>query len=90
MPRTDFSSRVLSAVRRIPAGRVATYGDIAAAAGRPLASRAVGNVMRTCEDLSVPCHRVIGSDGSMRGYAGGVERKARLLAHEGALQPALF
>ena len=54
-----FRARVLAAVRSIPRGRVATYGDIAALAGAPGAARAVGNVMRQCNDPSVPCHRVI-------------------------------
>lgn len=77
----DFTSRVLHAVRRIPAGRVATYGDVAAAAGRPRAHRAVGNIMRTCRDGSVPCHRVIAAGGQIGGYGGDLHTKrARLLA----------
>ena len=59
--------RVLSVVRSIPAGRVATYGDVAVLAGRTGAARAVGNVMRSCEDPSVPCHRVIAAGGAAEG-----------------------
>ena len=65
-----FRSRVLSVVRRIPAGRVATYGDIAAAAGSPRAARAVGNIMRECRSAGVPCHRVIAANGRLGGYGG--------------------
>ena len=73
---------MLAAVRRIPAGRVATYGDIAAVAGRPRAWRAVGNIMRGCRDRGVPCHRVIGASGALGGY-GGLELKRQLLRLEG-------
>ena len=65
---SDFASRVRSVVRRIPHGRVATYGDVAAAAGRPRAHRAVGNIMRETRDSSVPCHRVIAAGGKLGGY----------------------
>jgi methylated-DNA-protein-cysteine methyltransferase related protein len=58
-----FSRRVFVVVRRIPPGRVATYGLVAVLVGRPLAARAVGNVMRHCEDDGVPCHRVIHATG---------------------------
>ena len=85
MGRTDFAARVLSVVRRIPKGRVATYGDVAAAAGRPRASRAVGNVMRNCADASVPCHRVIGAGGKLGGYGRDLGRKRQLLMGEGIL-----
>jgi O-6-methylguanine DNA methyltransferase len=74
---------VLSAVRRIPPGRVATYGDIAALAGSPHASRAVGNIMRTCGDRGVPCHRVIGAGGALGGYGGNLQMKRELLRTEG-------
>ncbi len=74
---------MLAAVRRIPAGRVATYGDIAAAAGRPLASRAVGNIMRDCGARDVPCHRVIAAGGRLGGYGGNLELKRALLRAEG-------
>ena len=57
-------SRVLAVVRRIPPGRVATYGDVAAAAGGPRAWRAVGNIMRTCAARDVPCHRVVAAGDS--------------------------
>jgi methylated-DNA-[protein]-cysteine S-methyltransferase len=70
-------------VRRIPVGRVATYGDIAAAAGRPLASRAVGNIMRECGARDVPCHRVIAAGGRLGGYGGNLELKRALLRAEG-------
>jgi len=80
---SEFRSRVLSAVRRIPAGRVATYGDIAALAGKPLASRAVGNIMRTCNDPGVPCHRVIAAGGAIGGYGGNLQIKRELLRAEG-------
>lgn len=88
-PRADrggksagFARRVLTVVRRIPAGRVATYGDVAAAAGRPRAARAVGNVLRGCVEPGVPCHRVVGAGGRLGGY-GDVGLKRSLLAAEG-------
>lgn len=59
----DWANRVYAAVRRIPRGRVATYGLIGMLAGRPLAARAVGNVMKACSDPSVPCHRVVRANG---------------------------
>jgi O-6-methylguanine DNA methyltransferase len=62
-------------VRRIPPGKVATYGDIAAAAGHPRAARAVGNIMRECRDPGVPCHRVIGAGGALGGYGGNLQVK---------------
>ena len=80
-----FSARVLSAVRRIPPGRVATYGDIAVLAGRPRAARAVGNVMRACRRPDVPCHRVIAAGGRLGGYGGRENMKRSLLAAEGVI-----
>jgi O-6-methylguanine DNA methyltransferase len=77
-----FKARVLTVVRRIPAGRVATYGDVAAAAGSPLAHRAVGNIMRSCRAPDVPCHRVIAAAGRLGGY-GNIELKRALLKAEG-------
>lgn len=82
-PPDDFRRRVLAAVRRIPAGRVATYGDVAAAAGRPRAWRAVGNIMRNSGDPGVPCHRVVASGGQLGGYGGHVQLKRELLRAEG-------
>jgi methylated-DNA-[protein]-cysteine S-methyltransferase len=85
MPDSPFTRRVLSVVRRIPAGRVATYGDVAAAAGRPRAARAVGNIMRTCTFRDVPAHRVIAAAGQLGGYGGNIELKKALLRAEGHL-----
>lgn len=79
----DFRDRVLAVVRRIPVGRVATYGDIAALAGRPRAARAVGNIMRNCGRPDVPCHRVVGAGGRLGGYGGREPLKRSLLAAEG-------
>lgn len=76
---------MIAAVRRIPAGRVATYGDIAAAAGRPRASRAVGNIMRECAARDVPCHRVVAAAGRLGGYGGNLELKRALLRAEGVI-----
>jgi O-6-methylguanine DNA methyltransferase len=80
--KNHFSRRVLAAVRRIPPGRVSTYGDIAAMAGSPRAWRAVGTVMRECRDPSVPCHRVVGSGGTLGGYSS-LSLKRDLLRAEG-------
>ncbi len=80
-----FSWRVMSIVRRIPPGRVATYGDIAALAGRPRAARAVGNVMRGCSRRDVPCHRVIAAGGRVGGYGGNEVLKRALLTAEGVI-----
>jgi O-6-methylguanine DNA methyltransferase len=79
----DFTARVLSVVRRIPPGRVATYGDVAALAGRPRAARAVGNIMRECGRADVPCHRVIAAGGRLGGYGGNETLKRALLVAEG-------
>ena len=79
----SFAARVLSVVRRIPPGRVATYGEVAAMAGRPRAARAVGNLMRGCTRPDVPCHRVIAAGGRLGGYGGRESLKRALLAAEG-------
>lgn len=85
MRSSDFTSRVRSVVRRIPHGRVATYGDVAAAAGRPRAYRAVGNIMRETRDSSIPCHRVIAAGGKLGGYGRDLFAKRALLLAEGVL-----
>jgi methylated-DNA-[protein]-cysteine S-methyltransferase len=85
---TPFQRRVWAALREIPAGETTTYGAIAArlgVAGDFRAARAVGLAnARNPIAIAVPCHRVIGADGSLTGYAGGLERKRWLLAHERA------
>jgi O-6-methylguanine DNA methyltransferase len=78
----SFKQRVLAAVRRIPPGRVATYGDIAALAGSPRAWRAVGTIMRDCRDPGTPCHRVIGAGGVLGGFGGSPRIKGELLRAE--------
>jgi O-6-methylguanine DNA methyltransferase len=85
MPKRDsaFASRVLATVRRIPPGRVATYGDVATVAGKPRAARAVGNIMRDCRRPDVPCHRVIAAGGRLGGYGGSETLKRALLIAEG-------
>ena len=70
-------------VRRIPPGRVATYGDVADLAARPRAWRAVGNIMRRCHDPGTPCHRVVGAGGALGGYGGNLPLKRALLRAEG-------
>jgi methylated-DNA-[protein]-cysteine S-methyltransferase len=85
---TPFQRRVWEELRTIPRGRTLTYGGLAARLGMPGAARAVGAaVARNPVSIVVPCHRVVGSDGSLTGYAGGVERKRALLAMEGAVSP---
>jgi len=82
---SSFAARVLSIVRRIPPGRVATYGDVAAVAGHPGAARAVGNVMRAATRRDVPYHRVIAAGGRLGGYGGNELLKRELLRAEGIL-----
>lgn len=80
---TDFQRRVWAELRRIPAGATTSYGKLAATIGRPTAVRAVGLANGANPvGIVVPCHRVIGADGSLTGYGGGIERKRWLLAHE--------
>jgi O-6-methylguanine DNA methyltransferase len=78
-----FADRVFDAVRAIPAGRVATYGDVAAAAGRPGAARAVGTLMANCGLRQLPAHRVVAAGGMLGGYGGHEAVKASLLRAEG-------
>jgi methylated-DNA-[protein]-cysteine S-methyltransferase len=82
---TSFQRAVWAALRAIPPGRTMSYGALAAALGAPRAVRAVGRANGANPiSIVVPCHRVIGADGSLTGYGGGLERKRWLLAHEGA------
>jgi methylated-DNA-[protein]-cysteine S-methyltransferase len=82
----DFNVRVLRELAQVPYGRTTTYGALAAQAGAPKAARAVGTVMnRNRIPIVLPCHRVIGADGKLVGYAGGLDIKERLLRLEGAL-----
>lgn len=83
---TPFQREVWNALRAIPPGRTRSYADIARALGRPRAVRAVGAANgRNPIAIAVPCHRVVGTDGTLTGYAGGIERKRWLLAHEGVI-----
>jgi methylated-DNA-[protein]-cysteine S-methyltransferase len=87
---TTFQRKVWTALRTIPAGTTMSYGALAAQLGMPRAVRAVG-LANGSNPISVvvPCHRVIGADGSLTGYGGGLPRKRWLLEHEGvALKPA--
>ncbi len=73
----------MATVRAIPRGRVSTYGDVAARAGRPRAWRAVGTLLRRCQDPGVPCHRVVGAGGAIGGYGGNIDVKRQWLRAEG-------
>lgn len=86
---TPFQRAVWRQIARIPYGGTLTYADIAQALGAPAAARAVGAATgRNPLSIVVPCHRVVGSGGALTGYAGGLERKARLLALERGLAAA--
>ena len=81
-----FAKQVLGELARVPYGQTTTYGTLAAKVGAPRAARAVGTVMnRNPIPIVLPCHRVVGSNGSLTGYAGGLDVKERLLRLEGAL-----
>ena len=82
---TPFGRRVLHVLRKIPRGRVVTYGDLARLAGRPGAARAAGNIMRDAPEPGLPYHRVIAAGGRLGGFGGDPQRKAALLAAEGVI-----
>jgi len=83
-----IASDVLKQTSRIPYGEVSTYGAIAKQIGHPTAARAVGRALGSNPiPIVIPCHRVIGASGALTGYAGGIERKVRLLELEGVLAP---
>lgn len=82
---TPFQSQVWAVLRTIPAGTTLSYRDVAVRIGQPTAVRAVGLANGSNPvSIVVPCHRVIGADGSLTGYGGGIDRKLWLLEHEGA------
>ena len=82
---TPFAQKVFAVVRKIPNGKVLTYKQVAEKAGSPRAFRAVGSLMKTNFDPSIPCHRVIKSDGSLGNYnRGGTSQKRKILLAEGA------
>lgn len=88
---TPFQKQVWQALRKIPCGTTISYADLARRIGNPSAVRAVGTANGANPvAVIVPCHRVIGSDGSLTGYGGGLDRKRWLLAHEGLVAPKLF
>lgn len=93
---TPFQQEVWSALRTIPLGETISYAELAERVGRPTGYRAVGSANgQNPVGIVVPCHRVIASDGTLGGYAGGLDRKRWLLAHEGVVltdepDPALF
>jgi len=85
-PAADFTRQVLTRLAKVPHGQLTTYGALAKAAGRPRAARAVGTVMnRNPIPIVLPCHRVVGANGDLVGYGGGLDRKRLLLSLEGAL-----
>ena len=82
---TEFQAKVWAALRRIPAGRTASYTDLARAVGMPSAVRAAGSANgQNPVPVVIPCHRVVRSDGTLGGYGGGLDRKRWLLDHEKA------
>ncbi|MDB5929274.1 MAG: methylated-DNA--protein-cysteine methyltransferase [Polaromonas sp.] len=88
---TAFQQQVWQALLAIPQGSVISYGEVSRRIGNPTAVRAVGGAIgRNPVSIIVPCHRVRGSNGTLTGYAGGLERKAALLRLEGAMAEALL
>ncbi|NBS41526.1 MGMT family protein [bacterium] len=81
----SFAESVFAVVKRIPKGETRTYKQVATAAGRPTAFRAVGNVLNKNFDPAIPCHRVVRSDGKTGGYNRGAAQKKKRLQAEGAL-----
>lgn len=81
-----FKQKVFEVVKKIPKGKTLTYKEVAKRAGSPNASRAVGSILSTNFDPKIPCHRVIGSDGKMRGYNRGIKNKIKILKKEGAIK----
>ena len=80
---TDFQKRVWVRLLEVPCGETKTYGDIAREIGNPRACQAVGQAVgRNRIAIIIPCHRIIGADGSLTGFAGGLEMKRKLLDHE--------
>jgi methylated-DNA-[protein]-cysteine S-methyltransferase len=77
-----FKEKVFDVVRKIPKGKTLTYKEVAKRAGSPNAYRAVGAALKTNFDPRIPCHRVIGSDGKMRGYNRGIDLKIKRLKEE--------
>jgi methylated-DNA-[protein]-cysteine S-methyltransferase len=80
---TVFTRRVLGVLRRVPVGRVTTYGTVARLAGKPRAARAVGNIMREARIPGLPYHRVVAAGGALGGYGGNTGLKRSLLTAEG-------
>jgi len=80
----SFKEKVLSAVKKIPKGKTMTYAEVAKKAGSSKACRAVGSILNKNYDSSIPCHRVIRSDGSIGGYNRGNKKKEELLKKENA------
>ena len=88
---TEFQQAVWQALLAIPQGETASYGQVSQRIGKPAAVRAVGAAVgRNPVSIIVPCHRVVGADGSLTGYAGGLDRKTALLKLESALQESLL
>lgn len=79
---TNFRDNVLAVVKRIPSGETMTYAEVAEAAGRPGAARAVGNIMSRNYEPGIPCHRVVRSDGKLGGYNRGAREKEKILHAE--------
>jgi O-6-methylguanine DNA methyltransferase len=87
MHMKNFKEKVLDVVKKIPKGKTITYKEVAKQAGNPLAFRAVGSLMAKNFDKTIPCHRVIKSDGTFGNYnRGGVKNKIKILRKEGAIK----
>jgi methylated-DNA-[protein]-cysteine S-methyltransferase len=87
---TAFQQAVWQALLKIPFGKTTSYGALSSSIGKPMAVRAVGTAIgRNPIGIIVPCHRVLGTDGSLTGYAGGLHRKEAFLRLEGAIKPTL-
>jgi len=81
---SGFANQLYALLKKVPKGKVTTYGALAKAAGRPRASRAVGNALNANPFApQVPCHRVVRSNGEVGGFAGGTDKKIRILKDEG-------
>jgi len=83
---TDFTGKVYKVVKKIPKGKVLTYGEVAKKAGNAKASRAVGNILSKNYNPEIPCHRVVRADGKLGGYNRGLNKKREILKREGYLK----